>query len=74
MAELEEEYDNPFDANNAPGLALIVQMRLYDVLMAILNKLDSDSADLLYDAHSVGQIISALPSYLPKEEDEEENS
>lgn len=68
MAELED--DSPFDPENAAGLSLIVQMRLYDVLMAVLNKIDPETADRIYDAHEKGQIISSLPAYIPEELDD----
>lgn len=72
MAELEDgDYGNPFAPENAAGLSLIVQMRIYDTLMAILNSLDAETADLVYEAHKKGRIISDLPAYLPEETDDE---
>lgn len=65
--------ESPFHPDNAAGLALIVHMRNYDVLMAILNKIDPMAADMVYEAHKKGQIITDLPSYLPEPEPVQNN-
>lgn len=62
VAELEEGYSDPFDAETAPGLSLIVLMRIYDVQMALLAKTDPDAAEALYEAHAKGHIIGPLPA------------
>lgn len=62
MAELNEGYTDPFDAETAPGLSLIVLMRIYDVQMAMLAKTDPEAAAALYEAHSKGAIIGPLPA------------
>jgi hypothetical protein len=38
-----------------------VQMRIYDVLMALLNETDPQSALRLHEIHARGGIVGALP-------------
>lgn len=52
---------DPFGEGNVKQVQLIVQMRLYDVCMAILSELNEEKADLLHDIHSKGGILGALP-------------
>lgn len=54
---------NAFSPEEAPGVQLIVQMRLYDVLMAVLTELNSDLAANLIEAHAEGRIVGPLPSF-----------
>jgi hypothetical protein len=56
---------SPFSAEEAPGIALIVNMRIYDVLMAIYTKLDKDGAADLMEIHTKGGIIGSLPLFDP---------
>ena len=59
-----EEVEAPADAfapENIGGISMIIQMRTYDVLMAILTKLDEDSARDLLELHSQGVIVSTAP-------------
>ena len=62
MAELIDS-DSPFHPNNAAGLQLIMQMRIYDALLSILNHVDENTADAVYEAHQNGQIVSGLPFF-----------
>lgn len=68
MTEYEEEATpDPFSPNEAPGLQLIVQMRIYDVLCAIYTEMTmdengvSEKARNLLEAHSKGLILGPLP-------------
>lgn len=56
--------NDPFDASNAPGIALIVQMRLYDVLMALLHESNPDKANELLQLHTTGALAGSTPSYI----------
>ena len=71
MSELEEQIDKgPFHPDNAAGLSLITQMRIYDVLLALLNHFDEDTANSIYEAHLQGMIVSSLPTFAGSVEDE----
>ena len=60
---------DPFSPENAPGVSLIVLMRLYDVGLALLHKIDPDAAAKLKDYHASGGIAGSLPTInLGKEE------
>jgi hypothetical protein len=73
---------SPFHPDNAAGLNLVMQMRIYDVLMGILDLLEDDyqkrhggkdrtTSDLIYEAHASGRIVSELPYFDPGEEENE---
>ena len=57
---------DPFDAGANPVLVaqvqLIVQMRIYDALMAILTLTDEEAGNKLHELHATGGIMGALPS------------
>lgn len=59
-AEYEPDTD-PFSPTNAPKLALVVNMRIYDVLMALLNEKDPEAATRLHEIHSEGRVVGSLP-------------
>jgi len=59
-----EEIDDPFDATNAPGVSLIVLMRIYDVLMALLDEQNADKAAELLQLHATGALAGTTPSYI----------
>lgn len=59
--ETSETSQDAFSPENSMKLALVVQMRIYDVLMALLNEQNEDVATRLYEVHSNGQIIGSLP-------------
>lgn len=67
MSELKD--NDPFTPENAVVWQLIVQMRIYDVLMGIMNKLDEKSADIIYEAHQAGRLVSDFPrfGFVPEE-------
>lgn len=59
-----EEVGAPADAfapENIGGISMIIQMRTYDVLMAILTKLDENSARDLLELHQQGILLSTAP-------------
>lgn len=59
-AGVEEEID-PFSPEYAPKLQLIVSMRIYDVLMALLTSEDETLAERLHELHADGKIMGSLP-------------
>lgn len=64
MAELDDagvENTDPFSPENVPSVNLVVNMRIYDVLMAIYTHLDEDGAEALHNLHEDGKILGALP-------------
>jgi hypothetical protein len=66
--QLGEEFSNevepdPFDAENAPGINLIVNLRIYDVLMAILRESNPEVQKDLARIHASGKILSTAPMF-----------
>lgn len=57
---------SPFGPEEAPGIGLVVNMRIYDVLMAIYTELNRDGAAELMDIHTKGGIIGSLPLFDPE--------
>ena len=57
---------SPFSAEEAPGIALVVNMRIYDVLMAIYTSINPEGAKELMEIHSKGGIIGSLPLFDPE--------
>ena len=51
----------PLSSDEAPGVQLIVQMRIYDALMGILTHLDAETAEALADLHRSGGILMSSP-------------
>lgn len=56
--------EDPFNHLNAPGISLIVQLRIYDVLMALLKEQNADVARELLELHSTGAFAGSAPSYI----------
>lgn len=50
---------DPLDTPEPFGL--VVQMRIYDVLMALLTLRDEQVAEALAEAHAAGKIIGSFP-------------
>jgi hypothetical protein len=65
---------NPFSPEEAPGVQLIVQMRLYDVLLGILTVLDKGMAESIITAHAEGKILAPLPALNLGEDEDDKNS
>lgn len=71
MAELEERgtdndvdtSNDPFSQEEAPGVQLIVQMRIYDALMALLTELAPDKAQALMELHEQGTLMGNSPAF-----------
>lgn len=61
MSETDGIESNAFEDNDIPSIQLIVQMRIYDVLMAIYTHLDKGGAERLYELHKDGKILGTLP-------------
>jgi hypothetical protein len=61
MGELEDTREDAFSPENSQKLQLVVQMRIYDVLMALLNESSPDVAEKLYHLHSDGKVLGSLP-------------
>lgn len=53
--------DDPFSAENAPGVSLIVLLRIYDLLGAILTNLDHEQATALLEMHKQGRVFLDYP-------------
>lgn len=65
QAPVENDSDeplDPFSQENAPGLSLIVLMRIYDVVMAQYMATNRDKAIDLFNLHAEGKILGSLPS------------
>lgn len=60
---VEEDIEDidPFSTENAPKVALIVQMRIYDAVMALLNEKDPEAAAALHEIHAAGKVLGSLP-------------
>lgn len=56
---------SPFGPNEAPGINLVVNMRIYDVLMAIYTHLNAQGAQDLMNIHAKGGILGTLPLFDP---------
>jgi hypothetical protein len=59
--EPEEEPLDPLSPEFAPGLSLIVLMRIYEVQLAILRETNAEVAQHLFEAHSKGIISTPMP-------------
>ena len=57
----ESSYDDPFSPENSAKLSLVVNMRIYDTLMAILHEIDAESAERLNKIHEQGGLLCSLP-------------
>lgn len=53
---------DPFAPQNAPGLSLIVLMRIYDVMLAQFREENPEGAKRLRELHAQGKILGPLPS------------
>lgn len=60
---MSEAYD-PLSPGAAPGINLVISLRIYDVLMAILGELNEDARTALNQAHSEGLLLGSVPAYL----------
>lgn len=56
-----EEVLDPMSPEYAPGLSLIVLMRIYDVQMALLAESNPERAEALARLHANGGVLSAMP-------------
>lgn len=68
------EVVNPFSADQAPGVQVVILMRIYDVLMALLQNADEELHDKLDAIHESGQLAWSLPSLnldAPEEQSED---
>ena len=54
--------NDPFSPEEAPGVSLIVLMRIYDMLCGIYTHLDHDRATALMEIHSKGGLVGPLPA------------
>jgi hypothetical protein len=57
------QVNDPFSPDNAPGMSLIVQMRMYDVLLAILNEQNPDVCDRILEAHAQGKLLAPVVTF-----------
>lgn len=63
MENTPEEVNDPFSPEAAPGVSLVVQLRIYDVLLAMLNEMSPEKAEELMDLHSTGALMAPSPFY-----------
>jgi hypothetical protein len=63
MTETPEKVEDPFSPESAPGVSLVVQLRIYDVLLAMLNEMSPDKAEALMDLHATGALMAPPPMY-----------
>lgn len=61
----EEEQGPLFDEATARDISLIIQMRIYDVLMSQFMLSHPEEADKLYNLHCEGGFLNPAPSYDP---------
>lgn len=59
----EEDSPDPFSPEIAPGLTLVVNLRIYDVLMAILKENNPDAAREILELHSNGGLAGTMPDF-----------
>lgn len=52
---------DPFSPETAPAVNLIVSMRIYDALMALLQATDEEAHDMLNALHESGKVAWSLP-------------
>ena len=52
---------NPFDPNLVQQMQLVVLLRIYDAICAVLNETNEDMASALHKAHEQGEFIGSLP-------------
>ena len=57
------ESTDPFGPEAAPGLQLIMLMRIYDVLMGLYMEAAPERAEDLLNAHLEGFIVSPAPAF-----------
>lgn len=55
------EKKDPFSPENVGAVQTVVLMRIYDVLMTILQDANPDMAKQLHELHAAGQILGSLP-------------
>lgn len=59
----EENEIDPFGPTTAPGLSLIMQFRIYDLLMAILREQNPDVAREMLTLHATGAVAGPSPNF-----------
>lgn len=63
---------NPFSPEEAPGVLVIIGMRIYDVLLTILAEQNESAADKLAALHEDGKLLGPLPKLnIPAPEDDD---
>lgn len=60
----EPELRSAFDKENFHEVMLIMQMRLYDLNLALLSALDPDKAQALVEMHAQGMSFAPPPSFM----------
>jgi hypothetical protein len=59
-----EQSIDPFAPEHVAGVQLVVSMRIYDVLMALLDKQAPARADALSELHKAGLVLGSPPQLL----------
>lgn len=55
--------NDPLSPHNAPGISLIVLMRVYDVLMGLYTEANPDQARTLMEIHAAGSLLGPSPVF-----------
>lgn len=59
--EVQDDTFDPTSPEFAPGLSLIVLMRMYEVQMAVLREMNPEFASILLQLHEEGKISTPMP-------------
>jgi hypothetical protein len=54
---------DPFSQAEAPGISLVVLLRIYDVLMGMYTEMAPEKADALIEAHLKGTLLGPTPAF-----------
>lgn len=60
---MSETTPDPFSLQEAPGVSLIVLMRLYDVMMGMYSEMNPDAAEAMIEAHGQGILLGTTPAF-----------
>lgn len=70
VAETGGDQRSAFHPDNYQMVSLIMAMRLYDLMFALLDEINPEKANLVHDAHAAGIHFAPPPSFREVEEDE----
>ena len=64
---------DPFGPDEVGGLQAIVQMRIYDLLFAVLDEINPKKAEYLADLHRRGSLFMSSPKFNAQFIDDEQS-